>query len=141
MKQNSCILNKGREHHAITFTNKKSYISIKMSYDKVILCILLAIFLLGRVSSYGVWLYIIVKIWGMVSIEIFASPWQHSGLSFWASEGFLYMKFWDWFLDIQNVQCVCPYLKILFLRPFPVRNIIWTWVWLSMVVEIWVLEM
>jgi hypothetical protein len=34
---------------------------------------------------------------------------------------------------------LCPYFKILFLRPFLVRNIL-TWVQFSMIMEIWVPE-
>lgn len=36
---------------------------------------------------------------------------------------------------------LCQYIKILFLRPYPVRSVIWTWVWLSTVTEIWLFEM
>jgi len=43
--------------------------------------------------------------------------------------------------DMVCLVTLCQYFNILFPKPFPVRNIIWTWVWLSMVIGIWVFEM
>jgi len=55
-----------------------------------------------------------------------------------------------WYHEILYVNCcvyvgcfvtLCQYLKILILRPFPVRNIIWMWIHFSRVTEMWVFEM
>jgi hypothetical protein len=48
---------------------------------------------------------------------------------------------WSWkvnrWLEIQCPVTICQYFRILFLKPFPVRNVIWTWVQFSSVTELW----